>query len=55
MKQELSDQVSVPDVRNVLREKFESIFGVQIVASSIATLRDTLETPYTKYQTLIKT
>ena len=49
MKQELSGQVSMPDVRNVLRKKFESVFGVQIVSSSIATLRDTLEIPNTKH------
>jgi len=44
MKQELAGEVTMPDVRKVIKEKFQSIFGIQLVNQNRSVLMGSLTT-----------
>jgi lipoate-protein ligase B len=43
MKQELSREISMPDVLKALKEQFETVFGIQLVDKSYSELKGTLK------------
>jgi lipoic acid synthetase len=54
MKQELSRDVSVPDVRNVLKEQLEAVLGVALISKSDTSLRSILKTQQSQSAVLVQ-
>jgi lipoate-protein ligase B len=52
MKQELSAEVSMPDVRKVLKEKFESVLGVQFIDKNWSELMGNLKSQKNEQTTM---